>query len=74
MRRISRTLACVIVLVALPCSVHSADDNHPTGTVGEERKAEKQAEKQTHRQSMSVEHGGASSAILAIRGGTLFRV
>jgi hypothetical protein len=59
MRRIFSALACLIVLVVFPCSVHSADDNNPSGTVGEERKAEKQAEKQTHRQSISVEQGGA---------------
>ena len=60
MRRIFIALACVIVLhlVILPCSVHSADDDQSSGTVGEERKAEKQP-KQTHRQSMSVEQGGA---------------
>jgi hypothetical protein len=59
MRRIFSALACVIVVVVFPYSVHSADGNDPAGTVGEERKAEKQAERQTHRQSMSVEQGGA---------------
>lgn len=57
MRRIFIALGYVIVLhlAVLPCWVHSADDNQPAETVGEERKVEKQS----HRQSVSVEQGGA---------------
>ena len=57
MRRIFIALSYAIILhlVILPCLVHSADDDKSTGTVGEERKAEKQ----TQRQAVSVEQGGA---------------
>ena len=57
MRRIFIAIGYVIILhlVFLPCLVHSADNDTSSGTVGEERKAEKQSQRQT----VSVEQGGS---------------